>query len=60
MHEARGVKGSGWSDSESDEFLENISARILAFSTECEYYTQYERLQKPSVFHVMGVLIVQC
>ena len=25
---------SGWSDSESDEVLENISARILAFSTE--------------------------
>ena len=34
VHEARCVKGSGWSDSESDEFLENISARILAFSTE--------------------------
>ena len=35
VHEAPCVKGSGWSDSESDEFLENISARILAFSTEC-------------------------
>ena len=35
VHEARDVKGSGWSDSESDEFLENISASILAFSTEC-------------------------
>ena len=35
VHEARGVKGSGWSDSESNEFLENISTRILAFSTEC-------------------------
>ena len=35
VHESCGVKGSGWSDSESDEFLENISARILAFSTEC-------------------------
>ena len=32
VHESRGVKGR---DSESDEFLENISARILAFSTEC-------------------------
>ena len=34
VHEALDVKGSGWSDSESHDFLENISARILAFSTE--------------------------
>ena len=31
VHKARDVKGSGWSDSEIDEFLENISARIFAF-----------------------------
>ena len=35
VHEAIGVKGSGWSDSERDEFLENISVKILAFPTEC-------------------------
>ena len=35
VHEERGVNGSGWSDSENDEILENISARILVLSTEC-------------------------
>ena len=35
VHKARGVKVSGWSVSEINEFLENVSARILAFSTEC-------------------------
>ena len=35
VHEARGVKGSGWSDADSEEFLKKISVKILAFSTDC-------------------------
>ena len=35
VHEARGVKRSGWLDSESVEFLEKVSDEILALSIEC-------------------------
>ena len=59
VHEARCVKDSFWSDAESEEFLENISAKIFAFSTECvkvwSYIYSHIAFNAPDAF-----LIISC
>ena len=53
VHETRGAKGSAWLESESAEFLVNISARILEFSTECvKVWLSFIQCGKDEVFRI--------